>query len=167
VSLLSSDREASRNISSAILFLKFNTRRFSTNIYRWNTCDAWSHPLRKKQYHFIFPTIASSKRSGKHRKSVLYSMHLVAAVPAYYYIKRCASSRTYRSTRFDLNFKRFRFFTYIITADIIKIYRQILMHPSQTCREFSDATIFLLMSIQTHYRHLRYSFRVILDHQMS
>jgi len=27
---------------------------------------------------------------------------------------------------------RFRFFTYIITADIIKMYRQILMHPSQT-----------------------------------
>ena len=27
---------------------------------------------------------------------------------------------------------RFRFFTYVITADIIKMYRQILMHPSQT-----------------------------------
>jgi len=27
---------------------------------------------------------------------------------------------------------RFRFFTYVITADIIKIYRQILMHPFQT-----------------------------------
>ncbi|XP_012058654.1 PREDICTED: uncharacterized protein LOC105621812 [Atta cephalotes] len=26
---------------------------------------------------------------------------------------------------------RFRFFTYVITADIIKMYRQILMHPSQ------------------------------------
>ena len=28
---------------------------------------------------------------------------------------------------------RFRFFTYVITADIIKMYRQILMHSSQTC----------------------------------
>jgi len=27
---------------------------------------------------------------------------------------------------------RFRFFIYVITADIIKMYRQILMHPSQT-----------------------------------
>jgi len=27
---------------------------------------------------------------------------------------------------------RFHFFTYVITADIIKMYRQILMHPSQT-----------------------------------
>jgi len=26
----------------------------------------------------------------------------------------------------------FRFFTYVIIADIIKMYRQILMHPSQT-----------------------------------
>ncbi|XP_012058650.1 PREDICTED: uncharacterized protein LOC105621809 [Atta cephalotes] len=27
---------------------------------------------------------------------------------------------------------RFRFFTYVITADIIKMYRQVLVHPSQT-----------------------------------
>jgi len=27
---------------------------------------------------------------------------------------------------------RFRFFTYVITTDNIKMYRQILMHPSQT-----------------------------------
>jgi len=39
--------------------------------------------LRKKQYRFIFFTIASSKWSGKRRKSVLYSMHLAAAIPAY------------------------------------------------------------------------------------
>jgi len=75
-------RGIERRSSSAILFLKFNTRRFSTNIYRWDTCDAWNYPLRKKQYHFIFSTIASSKRSGKLRKSVLYSMHF-AVVPAY------------------------------------------------------------------------------------
>jgi len=42
-----------------------------------------AHLLRKNQYRFIFPIIASSKRSSKHRKSVLYSMHLAAAVPAY------------------------------------------------------------------------------------
>jgi len=34
----------------------------------------------KKQYRFIFHIIASSKWLSKHRKSVLYSMHLAAAV---------------------------------------------------------------------------------------
>ena len=28
---------------------------------------------------------------------------------------------------------RFHFFAYVITADIIKMYRQILVHPSQMC----------------------------------
>jgi len=41
-------------------------------------------PLRKKQYRFIFHTTASSKRLSKHRKFVLYLMHLAAAVPAYH-----------------------------------------------------------------------------------
>jgi len=45
---------------------------------------------------------------------------------------------------------RFRFFTYVITADIIQMYRQILIHLRCSCREFSGATIFLLMSIRTN-----------------
>jgi len=63
---------------------------------------------------------------------------------------------------------RFRFFTYVITADIIKMYRQILMHPSQTrLQRILCATIFLLMSIRTNsLSSLTNSFRVILGHQM-
>ena len=38
---------------------------------------------------------------------------------------------------------RFRFFTYVITADIIKMYRQILMHLSlrRACRELAQQSL--------------------------
>jgi len=62
---------------------------------------------------------------------------------------------------------RFRFFTYVITTDIIKkMYQQILVHPSRACREFSDAMTSLLMSIRMNSLPSQYSFRAILGHQM-
>jgi len=56
----------------------------------------------------------------------------------------------------------FHFFAYIITADIIKMYRQILMHPSQTRLQrilwHDDFSANVDTYELVHYHHLRYSF---------
>jgi len=106
-------------------------------------------PLRKKQYRFIFHTIASSKRLSKHRKFVLYLMHLAVAVPAYRYDALLMGPTVQQDLISIL--MRFRFFTYVITADITKMYRQILMHPSQTrLQRILWRNDLLLMSIRTN-----------------
>jgi len=154
VSLLSSDWGASRDVSSTILRLKFNTRRFSTNIYRWDTCDAWSHYCGRNNIILSSPPL----RLQNSRASVENPYCIRCILPQQFrrIVKRCASSGTYRLIRFDLNgliLMGFCFFNYVITADIIKMYRQILVHPWRACREFSGATISLLMSIRTNSLH--------------
>jgi len=60
---------------------------------------------------------------------------------------------------------RFRFFTYV-TAHIIKMYRQILVHPSQMRLQKIIWRDDLSANIDTYLLpHLWYSFRVISGHQ--
>jgi len=62
---------------------------------------------------------------------------------------------------------RFRFFIYVIITDIIKMYRQILVHPSQTRLQRILWCDDLSVNVDTYeLTTVTYSFRVISGHQV-
>jgi len=108
-------------------------------------------PIAEETISFYLPTIASSKQSGKRQSKIRVAFDASC---------RSSSDVSLNDTLLvgptiqqDLIsiLMRFRFFTYVITANIIKMYRQILMHPFQTrLQRISGATILLLMSVRTN-----------------
>jgi len=85
--------------------LKFNTRRFLTNIRHWDICDA-THCGR---INIVLSSPPLRLQNGRANIENPYCIRCILP-QQFHIIKRHASSGTDRSTRFDLNFDAFLFF---------------------------------------------------------